>query len=217
MTDVRPLVDGDIRRAAQLHREVLHMEFLPRFGPAFMETYYRAWSSTAGSIALVATSEENDLLGVLLGATNPPVHFKAMVRHDGLRIGTRMIAYAMVHPPLAKELVVTRSRRYMRGVLRLVRTRFDGEKHAAAHDVGPVVGEITHVLVNPSVQRGGIGRALIDAAVDVAKNAGVRELMLVTPPELDAKHFYEQLGWRAEGSMESQSGERFLRYRLVIP
>lgn len=182
-----------------------------------METYYRAWSSTAGSIALVATSDENELLGVLLGATNPPAHFRAMVRHDGVRIGTRMIAYAVLHPPLAKELVVTRSRRYLRGIFRLVRSRLDRQKQDPAHEIEPVVGEITHVLVNPSVQRGGIGRSLIDAAVEVARSAGVRELMLVTPPDLEAKLFYERLGWQAEGSMESRSGEKFLRYRLVIP
>ena len=216
MMKVRPLVDTDLHAAAQLHREVLDMEFLSRFGSSFMRTYYRAWIHSPGSIALAATDDQEMLVGVLLGATDPSSHFRAMVRFHGFRIGAKLAAYALVHPALAKDLVVTRGWRYARGVARLVRARTSRAASVSASERGPVVGEITHVLVDRGAQGSGIGRALVEASIHEARVAGVQELVLVTPPDMDAKHFYERLGWQLDGSLQSRSGENFLRFRYVV-
>ncbi|HVB50976.1 MAG TPA: GNAT family N-acetyltransferase [Acidimicrobiales bacterium] len=217
MIKVRPLEDADLRAAALLHRDVLDMEFLARFGLSFMRTYYRAWIHSPGSISLAATDENEKLVGVLLGATDPATHFRAMVRFHGLRIGAKLVAYALVHPALAKDLVVTRGRRYARGVARLVRARFSQARSVTASQSGPAVGEITHVLVDRGAQGSGIGRALVEASIDEARAAGVHELVLVTPPDMEAKRFYERLGWQLDGSLQSRSGENFLRFRYVVP
>lgn len=216
MIKVRPLVDADLRAAALLHRDVLDMEFLSRFGSSFMLTYYRAWIHAPGSISLAATDENEKLVGVLLGATGPPTHFRAMVRFHGLRIGAKLVAYALVHPALAKDLVVTRGWRYARGVARLVRARFSRALSVTASQSEPAVGEITHVLVDRGAQGGGIGRALVEASINEARVAGVHELVLVTPPDMDAKHFYERIGWQLDGSLQSRSGENFLRFRYFV-
>jgi GNAT superfamily N-acetyltransferase len=216
MSTVRSLVDGDLRGAAKLHREVLDSEFLSRCGESFMRTYYRAWTHSPGSISLAVSDDQGQLHGVLLGSTDPATHVRSMVRHYGLRLGARLLAYALVHPPLLKELMVTRGRRYSRGVLRLVRSRFLETLKVPEPGGGTAVGEITHVLVHRAAQGRGIGRALVETSVERARVAGVKELMLVTPPDMPARHFYERLGWRAEGSMQSRSGEDFLRYRYTI-
>ncbi len=219
MTDtlnVRALVDSDLRAAALIHRGVLDMEFLSRFGPAFMRAYYRAWIEAPGSISLAALDEHGNLLGVLLGASDPATHVRAMVRRHGLRLGIKLVGYAVVHPRLAKDLIVTRSGRYARGITRLLVARLTPSSTPRSQDAEPVVGEITHVLVRPEAQGKGVGRALVDAAVSEARAAGVQELVLVTPPELAARHFYERLGWRPEGAMQSRSGEKFLRFRFIV-
>jgi len=192
------------------------MEFLSRFGPAFMRTYYRAWIHTPGSVSLVARDDHGDLVGVLLGASDPGVHVRAMVRHHGVRIGARLVGYALVHPRLAKDLIVTRGWRYTRGVARLVLARLSRSPATSPVVDEAVVGELTHVLVSPAYQGRGVGRALVEAFVDAAREAGVHELMLVTPPDLAARHFYERLGWRCEGDMRSRSGEDFLRFRYNV-
>jgi len=215
MVSVEPLRDGDVLEAAQLHLQVLDMEFLSRFGPRFMRAYYRAWLHSAGSIALVARDDDGSLLGVLLGATDPAAHVNAMVKGHGIRLASTILARAITHPRLAKDLVVTRGRRYARGLMRLVAGRFGSRGASVRHDER-VVGEITHVLVHPDAQGRGAGRELVARAVTVAREAGVQELMLVTPPDMEARHFYERLGWRADGAMRSQSGEDFLRYRLKL-
>jgi GNAT superfamily N-acetyltransferase len=216
MIKVRRLVDTDLCAAAQLHREVLDMEFLSRFGSSFMRTYYRAWIHSSGSISLAATDENEKLVGVLLGATDPASHFRAMVRFHGFRIGAKLVAYAVVHPALAKDLVVTRGWRYARGVARLVRGRFSRAVNVTASQSGPAVGDITYVLVDRGAQGSGIGRTLVEASIDEARVAGVDELVLVTPPDMDAKHFYERIGWQLDGSLQSRSGEKFLRFRYFI-
>ena len=74
---VRPLVRADVAVAAFVHRRVLNTEFLSRCGVAFMLTYYQAWVGAQGSIAIVAGDERGDLLGALLGATDPATHARA--------------------------------------------------------------------------------------------------------------------------------------------
>lgn len=78
------------------------------------------------------------------------------------------------------------------------------------------VGEVTHVMVRSDVQSRGAGRALLEEARRRGEAAGLAELVLVTPPDLDARHFYEHLGWEMAGELTSRSGEPFLRYRLVL-
>jgi hypothetical protein len=41
-------------------------------------------------------------------------------------------------------------------------------------------------------------------------------MVLVTPPDLAARGFYEHLGWIADGEMTSKSGEPFVRYRFAL-
>lgn len=214
---VRPLENDDLTAAAVLHRRVLNTEFLSHCGLAFMRTYYQAWVEAPGSVAIAAVDERGDLLGVLLGATDPATHVRAMVCRRGLAIGSRLVAYAMGHPALAKDLIVTRGRRYARGIARLVVARPGRPPRSSAGvDAGPRVGEVTHLFVRLDRQGSGTGRALLDAAAALARDAGVDELVLVTAPELAARKFYERLGWLAEGEMSSRSGELFVRYRLPL-
>jgi len=216
MVSVRALGDGDLDAAVALHLEVMHMEFLSRFGPGFMRAYYGAWINTSGSIGLAAIDDQGALVGVLLGASDPAEHVRSMVRQYGPVLGVKLLAYSLTHPALAKDLVVTRGWRYTRGIARLVKSRVTKRSTSTPVASGPVVGEITHVLVNPATQGQGVGRALVEESVRVARAAGVQELELVTPPDMAAQHFYERLGWRASGAMQSRSGESFLRYRYTV-
>lgn len=214
---VRPLGENDVIAAAALHRRELDMEFLSRYGPAFMRTYYRAWIDAPGSIALAAVDERGELLGALLGATDPATHIAAMVRRHGIQLGGCAAAYALVRPVLAKDVIATRGARYLRGMARLVVSSLRRPAPSATHRASdPEVGEITHVLVRSDHQGSGIGRALVAAAAEAATRAGDDELVLVTPPDLAARKFYEHLGWLADGEMTSRSGEHFLRFRLPL-
>ncbi len=234
---VRPLASRDLVAAVPLHRQVLDVEFLTRFGPGFLRRYYRAWTGSPGGIGLVAL-DGGRVVGVLLGATDPSGHARAMVRGYGAGLALRMAAGAAVRPRLARELAVTRGRRYVRGLWRSVRRRPSATpppsspppgdargtpagggaaaRAAAGTALSGAVGEITHLFVDPAAQGGGVGRALVDAAVAQCRAAGLVEVELVTPPDFAARRFYERLGFVSGEEVTSQSGERFVKYRLAL-
>ncbi len=222
---VRPLVPGDIPRAVAIHLDVLHMEFLSRYGDAFLQRYYLAWLEADQGIALAAVDGDGALVGTLLGTLDTGRHSRDMVRRHGSALAWRLTCQAARHPTLARDLIATRGVRYLRGVGRMAagrmrRPRRSGHPVPSPADDGrppvPGVGEITHVLVDPDRQGEGIGRALMAGAVDVARAAGLGSLELVTPPDLAARRFYEHLGWSPAGAVTSRSGESFVRFRLAL-
>lgn len=257
---VRDLRDSDIARGAELHQEVLGMEFIAQFGELFLRRYHRAWRASPGSVALVAEDRSGRVVGFLLGSLDPGAHIAGMVRRHGFALAVTMAVGAGRRPRLAMELVRSRLGRYVRGIWRVVATsrRQPGpiaEPSAGAATVhpgpglgpgqgptaepvgavdpagrdpigptptagagrtSPLSGEITHLGVDPTVAGQGVGRALVDAAVARAKQAGLDELVLVTPPDLPAGRFYQRLGWTESGRVTSRSGEIFVRYRLVL-
>jgi predicted N-acetyltransferase YhbS len=229
MVSVRRLVPADARASSRLHREVLDMEFLSRCGPAFLRTYHRAWMASPDGLALAAVDDDGTVIGVVLGALRPAAHYRAMVRRHGLALAARLLAAAVTRPALARELVSTRLLRYLRGlgrmavsVLRRRRSRPD-EAPGPAPDADPqepasslTVGEVTHVMVSADARGTGAGRALMEATHRFAAEAGLDELVLVTPPGLPAGAFYEHLGWKRDGTLESRSGEPFVRFRLPL-
>ena len=204
---------GDLDAVVAVHREVLDMEFLSRFGPRFLRVYYQAWITTLGSVALVAL-EDGVVVGGLLGASDPARHVRAMVRDHGMTLALHQAGAALINPLLARDLIATRAARYVRGVARLVTSRW--RQPASVAPSGPVVGEITHVLVTRRVQGHGAGRALVEAALAQMRADGVHSVELVTPPDLAARHFYERLGWRLTGERASRSGEPFLHFTFDL-
>jgi len=222
---LRPLRPEEARASAELHREVLHMEFLSRCGRSFLECYHRAWIASPAGVAVAALDGEGALVGVLLGAIDPAAHFVHVFRRHGPALAARLLLYALTHPALARELVVTRGRRYAGGALRLLRARRAGTppaRRAGTLPAGPgagsaaQVGEVTHLMVSEVARGSGTGRALLAETERIARRAGLDELVLVTPPDLAARRFYEHLGWEADGSLHSRSGEAFVRYRRPL-
>lgn len=224
MVSVRPLVPADAPESTRIHVEVLDMEFLARCGPGFLRCYHRAWMDSPDGLALAAVEEDGRLVGVLLGALRPAGHYRAMVRRHGPALVGWVAVGALTRPSLAKELLTTRLVRYVRGLARMARQALRRHPPTPAPASGPgpdgqapkAVGEVTHVMVRPEARGSGAGRALLESAREAAVRAGLEELVLVTPPDLDAGGFYAHLGWRSDGELTSRSGESFVRYHLPL-
>jgi RimJ/RimL family protein N-acetyltransferase len=72
---------------------------------------------------------------------------------------------------------------------------------------------ILGLVVDPTVRRRGIGRALVDAAVERARGQGARRLRLhVFGPNEAARRLYESAGFAVEGVLR---GEFFLNGQYV--
>jgi len=214
---VAAVVPGQLAAAAELHEQLAAIQFVARAGRRFLRRYYLAWSRTAAGMALAATDEAGELRGVLLGAIDPAAHYQEMLRRDGVALAARLIARGATSPRFGRELIATRLRRYARGIARTVIARRRRAVAAApATGRAGAIGEIAVLLVDAHARGSGVGRALLGAATERARRAGLSALTLVTPPDLAAGGFYEHLGWRAGEAISSRSGERFIVYRLWL-
>ncbi len=70
---------------------------------------------------------------------------------------------------------------------------------------GPTEAEgyavVSRLLVHPQAQGHGLGKRLLDTAVDYSVSRGQHPILVVTKNTPDAIQFYEALGWNRIGSM----------------
>jgi GNAT superfamily N-acetyltransferase len=84
---------------------------------------------------------------------------------------------------------------------------------------GPAEAEIRALAVAPHARGRGIGAALVTAVIERASRQGVRQLLLLTLPEMRAAHrLYTQAGFaRLPGrDWSPEPGESLLAYALVL-
>jgi ribosomal protein S18 acetylase RimI-like enzyme len=83
----------------------------------------------------------------------------------------------------------------------------------------PGEGEIRALAVRPDARGAGIGRALLAAVIERAREAGVQHLLLLTQPEMKAAHhLYEEAGFDRlpERDWSPQPDVTLLAYGLVL-
>ncbi|MDA8044158.1 MAG: GNAT family N-acetyltransferase [Actinomycetota bacterium] len=213
MTDIRPLTPENTHRSSLVHSEVLGVEFLARFGTRFLRAYHRAWLDSPWGLALAASDSQHEMVGVVLASLDPAQHYRWMLTHSGPRLAAHMVAGTTLKPALARDLLVTRGPRYARAVWRQLTA---GKVPAPAVQDGPPVAEVTHLMVSGRAQGAGTGKALLGEVEKRAAAAGLHQLVLVTPPDLASRHFYEHLGWSPSGIVISRSGEEFIRFTRQV-
>lgn len=81
------------------------------------------------------------------------------------------------------------------GSTRVVTARYGGELLGLARVIsdGASIAYLQDVLVRPELQREGVGRSLVDAALEPF--AHCRQHVLLTDDEPRQRAFYESLGW----------------------
>lgn len=77
-------------------------------------------------------------------------------------------------------------------------------------------GSIWALFVLPAYEGRGIGRGLLETAVDWLWRNGADELWLETETNTRAEGFYEHLGWK-RGDVEPKDGYEEVRYTLKEP
>lgn len=94
------------------------------------------------------------------------------------------------------------------GSSRVVTARYQGELLGLARVIsdGASIAYLQDVLVRPELQREGVGRSLVDAAM--GPFAGCRQQVLLTDDEPRQRAFYESIGWteirdHAEGRLRA--------------
>jgi GNAT superfamily N-acetyltransferase len=83
------------------------------------------------------------------------------------------------------------------------------------------VALLDRLYTEPASWRRGLGRALLDAAMEQLRERGFREVTLWTAEWNTSRGFYENLGWTLDGSTREKTfaGATFteVRYRNQVP
>lgn len=215
--DVRPMAPDETVQAALLHTRELPHEFLTRFGPEFLSRYYRAFIESPHAVALVAGVDGEPercggerVDGALLGTFDTGAHYSYLVRRHGPGLALSGLRQVCRRPRLAGELVRTRLLRYVRGILRSFGYAAAGGKNDASDREEERIGFVAYVAVDRKRRGRGIGGRLFGAYEELAREAGLRRLELVTlPDERGAAPFFEHVGWKRGGEVTSRSGEHY--------
>lgn len=218
--EIRPLKPGDLRSAGLLHEKELPHEFLTRFGPGFLSRYYRAFVESPHATALGAWLPEDgreELQGVLIGTFDTGAHYAYLVRHHGRALAFHTLLQSFRRPKLASDVLRTRLVRYVRGILRSLKYATGREKKEFSESEQERVGFVAYVAVRGASRGAGIGGALFEVYEELAREAGLDRLDLVTlPDERGAGPFFASLGWKYEGERTSRSGEKYAFYTFTL-
>lgn len=202
-SEVRPLTIEDVPFATALHREALPDGFFVALGDEFLRRYYETFISSPHAVGLIAVVADEPR-GVLVGTVDQGSHYRWLVQHRRTALAVAAVRSLARHPRLAVEFIRTRARRYLRGALRLGRSR---PPRQAQH--GPTTGHLTHVAVVPKSRVNGVGSALVGRYSALAFAQGALRLRVATQVDGGAAEFYRRLGWRDAGSMQNLDGIDF--------
>jgi GNAT superfamily N-acetyltransferase len=94
--------------------------------------------------------------------------------------------------PGQRVLLVARERGAVVGTVQIVRAEAENGGHRA---------EIQRLAVRADRRGSGLGRALLEAAVERSRGLGLRLLWLTTHEDTGSDRFYEAVGWTRLGAM----------------
>jgi glycosyltransferase involved in cell wall biosynthesis/ribosomal protein S18 acetylase RimI-like enzyme len=154
--ELRPATAADARDLAAMHVDRIGEGFLSSLGPRFLRHLYRRIVRSPHSFALVAVDEEG-VAGFVAAAVDVGGLYKSFVLHDGAAAGLGS----------APQLLRSAGK-----VLETLR-------YPASTDEDLPAAEILAVGVAARTVRQGVGRALVDRALDEFRRRGVHAVKVV--------------------------------------
>jgi GNAT superfamily N-acetyltransferase len=211
---VHPMAERDLPQVARLHEVSLQHGFFVDLGARFLTSYHRSFLSSPLAVAVVA-SEDDDVLGFVVGPLRSAEHYRWVVRHHGARLALGALVGVLARPRLWGTFVRTRLGHYARGVWETLLSR-RGRRAGVPGDEGerrsaPAV--LTHVAIREDARGRGLGALLVGAFEDACRAADASEIRLVTEAEGGAADYYREHGWRQADERTGRDGERMLEFR----
>ncbi len=173
---IRRMRPQDAHAVARLHDAMIGEGFLRRLGRRFLAALYRAIDRTPGSVVHVAEADGR-VVGFCAYARDVSAMYRQVLRHSGWRLVLAAVP-RVFDPRLALEALDT--------------LRYPSKQ--AACELPPA--EILAIAVDPQMHGRGVGRRLLQAAVQQARDDGQPALKVLAGERLEgANRFYQACGF----------------------
>jgi ribosomal protein S18 acetylase RimI-like enzyme len=187
---LRILTPDDLRAVATIHRAVFPRAAISRLGPAAARRYYSSLMSGLNSTIGVGAFEQNQMSGFSFVGVRHIAEI-SYVRHHALFLAWRIASHPWL---LTESFIWSRIGSGLR--LLLPQSRPPVTATTDDQDSGVSYG-IQYIAVHPSCQGRGLGRQLLNASEEIARQQGCAEIHLsVYLDNTKAIGFYERIGWQ---------------------
>ncbi len=119
MIEYSQIQPDNIEEIVTHHIAELNDEFLVQFGDDFLKVYYKAWISSPCSYNVVA-KDGSQVVGAMLTAINPPLHYKYIARHHLVNLSVAALKSCLKNLSFLSQLIRTRGIYYAKGILKLI-------------------------------------------------------------------------------------------------
>ncbi|MEU0490820.1 GNAT family N-acetyltransferase [Nocardiopsis sp. NPDC006139] len=203
---------ADVPTAVRLHRTNLPTGFFVELGDRFLGRYYRTFLTSPAAVALIAELE-GVVVGFLVGSTDEVAHHRHTIDLSRWGLARAGATALLVRPELTARFMRTRARRYLRGI-----RRASVPAPASPVKERPVrTGVLSHIAVDDTVRRAGVGAALVEGFARIATVHGVERLRLYTGPDNEAGcGFYKRLGWQEHPLQHDIDGKPWVPFTLDL-
>ncbi|MGP9707030.1 GNAT family N-acetyltransferase [Brachybacterium sp. AOP24-D1-21] len=192
---IRPVRADDAAALAVLHQNAFPEFFLSSLGTAFLKQFYLGFASDNAAISTVAVNDSGEIVGTIVGTTEPAGFFSRLLKRRLLQFGLLSVKDSLRRPRIIPRL------------LRAVTYRGDAGS--------PIDGALLSSICVRSDQQGkGTGTHMMTEWTAAAAAAGARAAYLTTDADSNdgVNHFYQELGWVLESTYATPEGRRMNRY-----
>lgn len=196
---IAPLHPADVDEAVSLHQRAFPEFFLSQLGTGFLRQFYSGFLTDPTAVTTVARDEQGRIVGTVVGTTHPSGFFGRLLRR---RLGG--FALASASAALRSPRVVPR---LVKGIT------YRGE---AGERVDGAL--LSSICVAPDAQGAGVGRQIIEAWCDSARERGATRAFLTTDA-LDnhaVNAFYTRRGWECTATFSTDQGRSMNRYEKEL-
>jgi ribosomal protein S18 acetylase RimI-like enzyme len=195
---IRQAYEEDIPGIVSVHMSSFSHFFLTCLGPKFLELLYGEILKQEGSVALVAVTPDDTVIGFTVGVCNQTKFYKHLAVRRWFAFAAASSREALAHPMI---------------ILRLIQAfTYVGKSRAAAC---PAL--LMSLAVAPQGKGHGIGSALVDAFICEMAKKGVDRVCLTTDRDNNdgTNCFYQKLGFSRVREYQTPQGRWMNEYVIL--
>ncbi len=184
-----------IEDVIRIHLHGFPSFFLSFLGQRFLREFYGSFLRDPVGMAFVARDERDVVVGTIVGPLDPRGFFSRLLRRRWWAFCQASLAAVLARPSTVPRLI------------RALAYRGDAPR-------GPVRALLSSVVVSPSAQGHGVGKALVLRWLQEAGQRGVSGCYLTTDADNNdaVNRFYLSIGWKLESTYTTREGRQMNRY-----